>query len=98
MKSFELHEPTTVGDAVTLLTNFGARGKALAGGSDLVGGVMKDWVQGRGMPIPTALVDLTAIPDMRGIAANAQGITIGAATTLTDVAEDPDIKSTWPIL
>ena len=50
MKSFDLHEPTTVQQAVRLLDQFGATGKVLAGGSDLVGGIIKDWVTGKGMP------------------------------------------------
>ena len=64
MKSFELYEPTTVKDAVGMLDKFGATGKALGGGSDLVGGIMKDWVTGKGMPIPVQVVDLTTIPDL----------------------------------
>jgi len=52
MKSFELYEPTSVQQAVGLLNQFGATGKALGGGSDLIGGIMKDWVQGKGQPLP----------------------------------------------
>ena len=55
------HGPQAVG----LLNKFGATGKALGGGSDLVGGVMKDWVQGKGMPIPVQMVDLTTIPELQ---------------------------------
>src|SRR5882672_4815349 len=98
MKSFELYEPTTVQQAVGLLNQFGATGKALGGGSDLVGGIMKDWVQGKGMPLPSALVDITAIPDLKGLKASAQGLTIGAATTLTEIIESEDVKKTYPLL
>ena len=35
MKGFDLHEPTTVTQAVGLLDQLGATGKVLAGGSDL---------------------------------------------------------------
>jgi xanthine dehydrogenase YagS FAD-binding subunit len=98
MKGFDLHEPTTVSQAVGLLNQLGAGGKVVAGGSDLVGGIMKDWVQGKGMPIPSALVDITAIPEMRGIKASGNGLTIGAATTLTEVLESEDVKKTFPIL
>jgi len=56
-------------EAVGLLDQLGAGGKVLAGGSDLVGGVMKDWVTGKGMPLPTALVDITTIPELRGVEA-----------------------------
>ena len=98
MKSFELYEPTTVQQAVGLLNQFGATGKALGGGSDLVGGIMKDWVQGKGMPLPSALIDITAIPELRGIKAAGNGLTIGAATTLTDIIESEDVKKTFPLL
>src|SRR4030081_2132004 len=53
MKGFDLHEPTTVTQAVGLLDQLGPAGKVLAGGSDLVGGVMKDWITGKGMPLPS---------------------------------------------
>jgi xanthine dehydrogenase YagS FAD-binding subunit len=98
MKGFELHEPTTLPQAVGLLDTLGAGGRVLAGGSDLVGGIMKDWVQGKGMPLPTALVDITAIPELRGIKPGANGLTIGAATTLTDVIESADVIKTYPML
>src|SRR4030088_478508 len=98
MKGFDLHEPTTVTQAVGLLDQLGATGKILAGGSDLVGGVMKDWVTGKGMPLPSALVDITAIPDLKGIKSSASGISIGAATTLTELIESADVQKAIPLL
>jgi len=98
MKGFDLHEPTTVQQAVSLLDQLGANGKVLAGGSDLVGGVLKDWVTGKGMPLPSALVDITAIKELTGIRAGGNGITIGSATTLTDVIESPDVQKSIPLL
>src|ERR1700716_1924953 len=98
MKGFDLHEPTTVPQAVGLLDQLGAAGKILAGGSDLVGGVMKDWITGKGMPLPSALVDITAIPDLRGIKSSGSGISIGAATTLTELIESADVQKTFPLL
>ncbi len=41
MKGFDLHEPTTVSQAVGLLNQLGTGGKVVAGGSDTVGGIMK---------------------------------------------------------
>ena len=76
MKGFDLHEPTTVTQAVGLLDQLGATGKVLAGGSDLVGGIFKDWVAGKGMPLPSALVDITAIPDLKGIKPSSTGISV----------------------
>jgi xanthine dehydrogenase YagS FAD-binding subunit len=98
MKGFDLHEPTTVTQAVGLLEQLGTAGKILAGGSDLVGGVMKDWITGKGMPLPSALVDITAIPDLKGIKSGSSGLTIGAATTLTEVIESADVQKTIPLL
>src|SRR5713226_2166188 len=98
MKGFDLHEPTTVAQAVGLLDQLGTTGKVLAGGSDLVGGVLKDWVTGKGMPLPSALVDITAIPDIKGIKSAGGGISIGAATTLTEIIESADIQKSLPLL
>ena len=98
MKSFELYEPTTVQQAVGLLNQFGATGKALGGGSDLVGGIMKDWVQGKGMPIPVLVVDLTTIPDLKGIKVGTDGAHIGATTTLTEIIESKELQQTYPLL
>ena len=98
MKGFDLHEPMTLTEAVGLLDRLGGAGKVLAGGSDIVGGIMKDWVTGKGMPLPSALVDITTIPELSGIKPAASGITIGAATTLTDIVESADVQQTIPLL
>jgi xanthine dehydrogenase YagS FAD-binding subunit len=98
MKSFELYEPTTVQEAVGLLDKFGATGKALGGGSDLIGGVMKDWVTGKGMPLPAQIVDLTTIPDLNGIKVGSDGAHIGATATLTDIIENKDLQQSFPLL
>jgi len=98
MKSFELHEPTTVPDAIGILTKFQAKARPLGGGSDVVTGIMKDWVQGKGLPLPDALVDLTTIPELHGIKPDTGSISIGATTTLSDVAEHADIQQRFPLL
>src|SRR5688572_19877344 len=52
MRGFDLYDATTVNQAVDLLRQHsGKTVKVLGGGSDLVGGVMKDWVYGKGMPL-----------------------------------------------
>jgi xanthine dehydrogenase YagS FAD-binding subunit len=98
MKSFELYEPSTVPEAVGVLSKFGALARPLGGGSDLVTGVMKDWVQGKGMPLPDALVDLTTIPQLHGIKVDGNGATIGATTTLTEIAESRELNERFPLL
>src|SRR5438067_8831303 len=98
MKTFELYEPTTVQEAVGLLDKFGATSKALGGGSDLIGGVMKDWVTGKGMPLPVQVVDLTTIPDLKGIKVGSDGAHIGATTTLSEIIENKDLQQSFPLL
>ncbi|PYR87323.1 MAG: molybdopterin dehydrogenase [Acidobacteria bacterium] len=98
MKSFELYEPRTVKEAVDTLSKAGPKAKILAGGSDLVAGVMKDWVEGPGMPLPDALVDVTAIPQLRGIKADQNGVTIGANMTLTEIIESKELNERLPML
>src|SRR3984893_475384 len=98
MKGFDWHEPTTVTQSVGLLDQLGTGGELLSGGSDLIAGIFKDWVTGKGMPLPTALVDITAIPDLKGIKPGGSGISIGAATTLTEIIESADIQKSIPLL
>ena len=98
MKSFQLYEPTTVQEAVAILSKFGGNAKVLAGGSDLVAGVMKDWVQGEGMPLPDALVDLATVPRLKGIKVDRTGATIGAMTTLTEIVESDALNAQFPLL
>lgn len=98
MKQFDLYEPTSLKEATGLLTQFGAGAKVVAGGSDLLGGVMKDWVQGKGMPLPAQIIDLTTIPNMTGVTTSSDGVHIGATTTLTDVINSKDVQSSIPLL
>ncbi|HEX8966732.1 MAG TPA: FAD binding domain-containing protein [Chloroflexota bacterium] len=98
MKQFDLYEPTTVSEATGFLNQFGAKAKVVAGGSDLLGGVMKDWVTGKGMPIPEQIIDLTTIPDLKGIKSGGDGFHIGATTTLSEVIEHQELTSKVPLL
>src|SRR5216117_690500 len=99
MRGFELYDATTVKEAVDLLGKYSGRAvKVVGGGSDIVGGVMKDWVQGKGMRLPEVLIDITTIKDIVGIKSDGGGTTIGAATTLSDVINDKDLASKLPVL
>ena len=99
MRGFELYDAGTVKEAVDLLSKHSGRAvKVVGGGSDIVGGVMKDWVQGKGMPLPEVLIDITTIKDIVGIKTDGGGTTIGAATTLTDVIDNKDLAAKLPVL
>jgi xanthine dehydrogenase YagS FAD-binding subunit len=98
MKQFDLFEPTSVSEATGFLSQFGAKARVVGGGSDLLGGIMKDWVTGKGMPLPDQIIDLTTIPDLKGIKSGADGFRIGATTTLSELMEDPDLAAKVPLL
>src|SRR2546429_605873 len=98
MKQFDLFEPTSVSEATGFLSQFGAKARVVGGGSDLLGGIMKDWVTGKGMPLPDQIIDLTTIPDLKGIKSGADGFRIGATTTLSELMEDPDLAARVPLL
>ena len=92
MRGFELYDATTVKEAVDLLGKYSGRTVKV------VGGVMKDWVQGKGMPLPEVLIDITTIKDIVGIKTDGGGTTIGAATTLSDIIDNKDLVSKLPVL
>jgi len=98
MKQFDLFEPTSVSEATGFLSQFGAKARVVGGGSDLLGGIMKDWVTGKGMPLPDQIIDLTTIPDLKGIKSGADGFRIGATTTLSELMEDQDLAARVPLL
>ena len=99
MRGFELYDAASVKEAVDMLAKYSGRAvKVVGGGSDIVGGVMKDWVQGKGMPLPEVLIDITTIKDIVGIKSDGGGTTIGAATTLSDLIDNKDIASKMPVL
>ena len=56
-----------------------------------------DWFKDR-VKRPKAVVDLSQIGDLKGIRPHADGVEIGAMTTLTEVATHPLLQSQYAIL
>lgn len=76
-----LLRPATLNDALVLLSGGGAR--VLAGGTDLYPATQAPELAGR-------MVELAAIPDLRGIVPQPDGgLRIGACTTWTEIARAP---------
>ena len=90
MPPFQYTEAQSVDEAVALLSRPGA--VAMGGGTDLLPQV-KDGVVPAGQ-----LVGLAAIPGMSAIAETADGLTIGAAATIADVAAHPTIRRRYAVL
>ena len=98
MRAFELHQPADVAEAVELLAEHGTRARPLAGGTDLVAGMMRDQIVGKGLPYPTHLVDIARLRELSGIEATSGGVVVGAATTLVDLGASDAVERHWPLL
>jgi xanthine dehydrogenase YagS FAD-binding subunit len=76
MRRFSHITPTSVAQTITLLD---ATTRPIAGGTDLIP-LMEDRLR-----LPTTVVSLRTLPDLRGIAATDGGLRIGALSTLADL-------------
>jgi xanthine dehydrogenase YagS FAD-binding subunit len=94
MPMFELYQPTDIANALDLADKLGSDGWKVAGGQDSL-----DWIKDRAKRTP-AVIDLTRIADagLRGIRETADGIEIGALTTLTEIEEDASINERFGLL
>src|ERR1700681_2049540 len=92
MPAFELAQPNSIADAQKLLAQQGEDGWVLAGGMDSF-----DWLKDR-IKKPKVVVDLSGITELKGIRITADGIEIGAMTTLTEVVQHPVIKEKYRLL
>src|SRR2546428_7497643 len=59
---------------------------------------MKDWVQGKGMPLPEVLIDLTTIKDLATIKLDGGSTTIGAVVTLQELVDNDELRKRLPLL
>ena len=85
------HRPKTLAEAKELF-GAGADATFLSGGHTLLP-TMK-----QRLAAPSDVIDLTAIPEMRGIAVEARLLKIGAATTHAEVAESKIVRDAIPVL
>src|SRR3712207_3192170 len=92
MPAFELFQPATAGDAVSLLDRYGADAWAMAGGLDTF-----DWLKDR-IRRPKVVVDLSTVSELRGVRDWNGGLEIGAMTTLTEVARHPLVRERFRLL
>ena len=95
MKAFEWTNPTTVNEAVKMLTiaspgDIDEAPRPIAGGQDLLT-TMKDYTSR-----PTRLVNLKGIRGLNKITLNGRGLTIGALVTLTELEEHAGVRKSFP--
>ncbi len=90
MIHFELAQPQNLQELTTFLTKTNGSSTPLAGGTDLMS-LVKD-----GIIRPEVVVDLSTVPELRGIRKDQVGVRIGALTTIKELASDPIIEKTFP--
>jgi len=89
---FDLFQPATLEDAVTLLARYGRDAWVLGGGLDTLE-PLADRIKR-----PSALIDLGGIDELRGIRDTPAGLEFGATTTLTAVATHGVVRERYGVL
>jgi xanthine dehydrogenase YagS FAD-binding subunit len=92
MPVFELYQPASIDDAISLLDKHGADAMVLAGGLDSM-----DWLKDR-LRKPKVVVDLGQIKELKGVREANGGLEIGAMTPLTEVVKHPAVKEKFSLL
>jgi carbon-monoxide dehydrogenase medium subunit len=89
--AFDYYRPSSLADALTLLARHGDDARALAGGHSLVPAMKLRLAE------PRVLVDLSRVPELRGIVEEDGGIAIGAMTTHAELAASPILAAKCPL-
>ena len=93
LKPFDYYEPTTVKEAVKLLSTHGEKAQVLAGGIDLIPRMRKGAIKA------DYLVNIQNIPDLEYISnGSAKGLKFGAMTRLHSLDTSKEIQKNYPIL
>ncbi|HEY1767652.1 MAG TPA: xanthine dehydrogenase family protein subunit M [Terracidiphilus sp.] len=92
MPAFDLLQPDSIADAKKVLEQNGSDAWIMAGGLDSF-----DWLKDR-IKKPKVLVDISGVDELKGIRVSNDGIEIGAMTTLTEIANHPEIKKNYSVL
>ena len=92
MPDIGLYQPTDEENALALANSLGSDGWILGGGQDTYG-----WLKDRNKT-PVAMIELTQIDAWKGIKETADGVEIGAVTTLTEIVQNPLIQSKFALL
>jgi xanthine dehydrogenase YagS FAD-binding subunit len=92
MPVFELFQPASIDETLTLIDKYGRGAWVMAGGLDTF-----DWLKDR-TKRTNVVVDLSQVTELRGIKDVSGGLEIGAATTLTEVVRHPVVRDKFGLL
>ena len=88
---FELLRPTTLAGVLEARSAH-PHSRLLGGGTDLVVNIR------RGIVTPPVLIDMTGVAELRAIRADAKGFEIGAAVTLSELGQHPQVVKNYPVV
>jgi xanthine dehydrogenase YagS FAD-binding subunit len=94
INKFGYLQPTSVSDAVSLLTQYGGSARAISGGTDLLY-QMKNQLT---LLTPTTVVDISQLGLNQVAYSSSNGLTIGATTNITTVKNDPNVNQYYGAL
>jgi carbon-monoxide dehydrogenase medium subunit len=86
LPKFSYHTPSSVAEALNLITSFGEKGRFIAGGTDLLLTMKKREAT------PEHLISLCGIPFLRETGFDGNVFRLGALTTLAEVERSPIVK------
>jgi 4-hydroxybenzoyl-CoA reductase subunit beta len=93
LPKFEYHVPRTVAEAVRIMSDSGPVGQFVAGGTDLYPNMK------RRQQMPKTVISVMRLAELNRITRNpSSGARIGANVTLTDICQDPIIRSDYPVV
>ncbi len=90
MKEFKLAQPSTLDQVTALLSEEKVGCAIMAGGTDLL-----DLLKSK-IIAPDIVIDLKTVPGLAGLKEDKSHVTIGAMTTVSDLAESPVIGEKFP--
>ena len=92
LPSFQLLRPRTLNEAVAFLSKHDDEVKVIAGGTDLLPSMKQK------LFTPPYVLDLRGVGELRGIHETADGVSIGALTTLAAIEHSPIIRRDYSVL
>ena len=92
MQPFDYIKPKTLEEASRFLAEHPTEARLFQGGTDLLIRIEGKFIR------PRYVVDVKGLDGMREIAYNENGLTIGAAATMNQVADAPEVQRRYPIL
>jgi xanthine dehydrogenase YagS FAD-binding subunit len=94
LKQISIYRPTTVDEAIQILSHHGQEAGVYAGGTDLL-----IRLKNRLKQAPTYLVDIKKIQNLRYIKEDSEGgVQIGSAAKLSEIADSAIVKQRYPML